>query len=245
MKKVIGFATQYYTLWDYSTEPTYVTDSYGNHHQSGINHNYYYIKNISIDINKVTERYPNVPINEDLRGKERSFRRYQSNEDNLSDEYFWKGKYFGVKVEDIINNDLQYCIWFAKEFSNGTSETIKNHPTYIAHFEAIERVKQEKIDNAPTVKVGDIVEIDFIRNGYNCNGETCWTEARYFDTILHIECDYFREIDGMYPYIMPGINGTPKRVKNKTIKVTVTEVTQTRLENKYGNEYVVQYIKVL
>ena len=45
--KLIGFATKYYTLWDYSEEKQYIIDAYGKYHVSGIKQIYHYNKNIS------------------------------------------------------------------------------------------------------------------------------------------------------------------------------------------------------
>ena len=68
MKQIIGFATQFYTLWNYEAVPQYKTDSYGNHHQKGIEHKYYYCKNVSTDLDKVKALFPNVEIDTELRG---------------------------------------------------------------------------------------------------------------------------------------------------------------------------------
>ena len=57
MKQIIGFATQFYTLWDYEVVNNYVQDSYGNYHVSSQTTKYFYIKNISKDIDKVKGMY--------------------------------------------------------------------------------------------------------------------------------------------------------------------------------------------
>lgn len=242
MKRVIGFATEYYTLWYYEAEPTYVIDAYGKYHQSGINHKYFYIQNISKDINKVKTKYPGVHIDETLRGQHRSFSYKKENLYNLPGEYFWVGKYSGHLVDEVIKHDLNYCIWAANEFSNNTSDFIKAHPTYIEHFDNLKRKEEDLIKSAPLLKVGDMVELQFTTNGYNLDEDegTCWTMATYKGMDVYIECSYFRRVDGMYPYIMPGINGKPRRTKNKTFMVVVTDIILTKIE--YGK--VVQYIKV-
>ena len=60
----IGFATEYYTLWDVTNENQYFTDTYGNHHLQSIRTNFCYIKNISKDLSIVEAKYPGVSIDE-------------------------------------------------------------------------------------------------------------------------------------------------------------------------------------
>ena len=240
MKSIIGFATQFYTLWDYEAQPKYVTDSYGNHHCSGIDHKYYYIKNISTDLNKVKELYPDVSIDDELRGKTRSFSSYQKS--NLPENYFWGGKYYGKLVDEVIESDFNYCLWSADNYSGETSEYIKNHPKYIAHFEAIEKEKQDIINGSELLKVGDIVELEFTRNGYNAddNYTECWTEAIFGDVELAVNCNGVNLVSGTYPYLMPVINGKAQKTKGKKIRITVTEV----LETNIYQGVVKQFIKV-
>ena len=65
--KVIGFANKFYTLWNVTSKvveskyskDTLVTNTY--------------IKNISMDIDKVKELYPDVEIDESLRGHSCTF----------------------------------------------------------------------------------------------------------------------------------------------------------------------------
>jgi hypothetical protein len=101
MKKLIGFATQFYTLWEYSCTPRYG----GNVVMNGVpppivgyNHEYFYLKNISMDIEKVKELYPGVTIDEDLRGQSRSFERYERVERPV--DCFNFGKLEGQKIAE-------------------------------------------------------------------------------------------------------------------------------------------------
>jgi hypothetical protein len=80
MKKVIGFATEYYTLWEVWSTKRYAGNVVMNGVPPpciGINLEYFYIKNISKDIEKVKALYPGVEIDEDLRGVTRSFSRFE------------------------------------------------------------------------------------------------------------------------------------------------------------------------
>jgi hypothetical protein len=236
MKKIIGFATQFYTLWNYEAVPQFRTDSYGNHHQTGIDHKYYYIKNVSTDLGKVKVLYPDVEIDNELRGTS-SFTRNEKL--NLPDNYFWGGKYAGKLIDEIIESDFQYCLWSAENYN---IPYITNHPKYIAHFAAIEKQKQIEIDNAQTVKIGDVVELDFVSNGYNAdeNYTECWAEARLGDTIIRAKCSGVKPVNGMYPYLMPKINDKTQRTKGKKLTVTVTEVFNT---DNYNGE-IEQQIKI-
>lgn len=236
MKKIIGFATQFYTLWDYEAIPQYKTDSYGNHHQTGVNHNYYYIKNISTNIDKVKTLFPSVEIDTELRGTS-SFTRNEKLD--LPENYFWGGKYAGKLIDDILEVDFKYCLWSAENYN---MPYITNHPKYIAHFEAIAKAEQAEINSKELLKVGDIVELEFTRNGYSADEEftECWTEANYNDVEIAVNCNGVKPVSGMYPYLMPVINGKAQKTKGKKLTVTVIEVLET---NIYAG-VVKQFIKV-
>ena len=236
MKKIIGFATQFYTLWDYEAVPQYKTDSYGNHHQTGVNHNYYYIKNVSTDIDKVITLFPSVEIDTELRGTS-SFTRNEKLD--LPENYFWGGKYAGKLIDDILEVDFKYCLWSAENYN---MPYITNHPKYIAHFEAIAKAEQAEINSKELLKVGDVVELEFTRNGYNADKEytECWTEANYNDVEIAVNCNGVKPVSGMYPYLMPVINGKAQKTKGKKLTVTVMEVLET---NIYAG-VVKQFIKV-
>lgn len=244
MKNIIGFATKFYTLWDYESVSQYKADSYGNHHQIGINHKYYYIKNISTDLDKVKSLFPDVEIDEELRGKTKSFT--YSEKIDLPEGYFWHGKHSGKLIDEVIQSDFNYCIWAADNITGSVSDFIKNHPKYKSHIEAIEGIELEKINTVKPLKVGDVVELDFVRNGYNSNEDytECLTEALYGDLVLLVQCSGVKYVGGMYPYLMPIINGKAQKTKNKKIPVTVIEVDKPKLEYRYGNECIQQFIKV-
>ena len=237
MTKVIGFASQFYTLWNYEAVPQYKADSYGGYHCVGVDHKYYYIKNVSTDLDKVKALHPNVPIDENLRGTT-SFTRNERL--NLPDGYFWAGKYAGKLIDEIMESDFRYCLWSAENFGGKISEYITSHPKYIAHFEAIEKQKVAEIESAKTLKVGDVVELEFTRNGYNQVGDSCWTEATFGDIQIAVFCGGVKRVDGRYPYLMPKINGRVQKTKYRKITVTVTEVFDTSI---YRN-VVYQKIKV-
>ena len=240
MKKLIGFATQFYTLRDYEAAPEYKTDAYGNHHCTGTKHCFYYIKNISTDLDKVKALYPTVEIDEDLKGKTNSFSSYTKQD--LPENFFWGGKYAGKLVDEILVSDFQYCLWSSENYGGKTSQYIKNHPIYVAYVEAQEKAKQAEINAHNLLKAGDVVELEFVRNGYNADEDytECWTEARFEDVEVCVNCGVKPVLSGMYPYLMPVINGKALRTKGKKLQVKVLEVIETGL---FGGT-VKQFIKV-
>jgi hypothetical protein len=225
MKQIIGFATQFYTLWNYEAVPQYKTDSYGNYHQTGIEHKYYYCKNVSTDLDKVKALFPNVEIDTELRGTS-SFTRNEKLD--LPENYFWYGKYAGKLIDEVLDSDFNYCLWSAENYN---MPYITNHPKYIAHFEAIAKAKQDEINSKELLKVGDVVELEFTRNGYNANDEytECWTGANYNGVEVAVNCNGVKQVSGMYPYLMPVINGKAQRTKGKKLTVTVIEVLETNI----------------
>ena len=236
MEKIIGFATQFYTLWNYEAVPQYITDSYGKQHQTGVDHKYYYIKNISKTLYKAKSLYPDVEIDSDLRGT-RSFIRTERLD--LPENYFWGGKYAGKLIDDILEIDFNYCLWRAENYS---MPYITNHPKYIAHFEAITKADQDAINSKKLLKVGDVVELEFTKNGFNADYEytECWTDAMYNDVEIGVNCNGVRQVGGRYPYLMPMINGKTQKTKGKKLTVTVMEVLGTNIYNGV----VKQFIKV-
>jgi hypothetical protein len=74
--KAIGYATQYYTLWDYRVDEDWATNANGGHYLRGHKHIYSYIKNISKDEAKVKMLYPEIVPSMDLFGKTASWERY-------------------------------------------------------------------------------------------------------------------------------------------------------------------------
>ena len=131
MKQIIGFATQYYTLWDYYEEVKYVVDSLGNYHPSYTEEHYIYIKNISIDINKVIEMHPNVRIDDQLRGISHTFSR--NREEDLSPSLIKFGKYNGLTIEQIADCDMDYLLWVIgnEKVSAATRELIGKLPQFL------------------------------------------------------------------------------------------------------------------
>lgn len=102
MAQLIGFATEFYTLWE-----THVVDQYSsNDTVNGIAPQvvgqriyYHYQKNISMSLGKVKALYPGVEIDEELRGRTRSF--WKSVKVTPVTGYISFGRFAGWKVQDM------------------------------------------------------------------------------------------------------------------------------------------------
>jgi hypothetical protein len=240
-KKIIGFANQFYTLWEYSKSTQYVTDAYGTSHPIREIVIYTYIKNISTDLSKVESLYPSTTIDLQLRGS-RSFE-LQSQIDRPKG-YFWGGKYAGKLIDDIINCDFNYCLWSIENYKGDTFNHITNHPKYIQYLQDIENERNAKLSRARLLKVGEVAELQFVTNGYNFDiyegDNVCWANA-YIEDNNKVCIELLgKSVGGMYPYVMPIINGKPQRTKGKSIYVTIAEVINVRIEN----DEVVQCVRV-
>lgn len=237
MKKIIGFATEFYTLWEYSEEKIYTQDSYGNHWVKEVVDHYNYLQNISTSLEKVKSLYPDLSIDVCLRGKTQSWSSQRSQP--LPSHIFWFGKYYGKLIDEILVSDFKYCLW-ALEINQTIAEYIKKTPIYLEYLAEQERLLEELVSNSSTLKEGDKVVVDFLYNGYNADEDytECWTKALYKDIELKVLCGV-KFVDCLYPYLMPIINGKAQRTKGKSIEIHVREIIETVVES--GK--VVQYIK--
>ncbi len=243
MKNVIGFAGQFYTLWDYETETTYVTDAYGQHWPSQSYTKYFYVKNISTDLDKVQKLYPDLSIDEGLKGRYSSWEKRDPIE--KPDGYFWFGKYCGKLIDEILVSDIGYCLWcVANNENKRESLYIQAAPLYIAAKAQIEAENRVRIEESGIVPVG-LVELEFTTNGRNYHPDFgCTAYAIYGDTEVIVAFPNAKQVLGRYPYIMPEVNGKLKKTKGKKFTVNVVSVTEPKIEWSYGKERVRQHICV-
>lgn len=228
-KQMIGFAYEYYTLWDICVEPCYVTDAYGNHHHTHDKHIHTYIKNISKDKERAMKLHPSLEVDEELRGKTQ-FVKYTY--EQKPPEFFWFGGYYGMSVGDVLAKDFKYCERYLRNYDkSATAQIILSHPLYLEHIARVQQAQQDLIDAEQTANVGDTVEVLFTTNGWNydeSNG-TCYASATLGSVSLHLLCKGGKLIGGRYPYIMPQVNGKTLRTKGKAIAVNVEEVIKTEV----------------
>jgi len=170
-KHIIGLASQYYTLWTYRTETTYVTDAYGKHWPS-VNYTYYtFHKNISKDLDKVRELYPDVSIDEGLRGQQRSFS--VKGEKDLTPQLIKFGKYNGYTISEIAEMDFNYLLWLRDNaYGSTVRELIEQLPQITEYEEKIRLEDEEKINTiiSSFLKVGEY-EVSFQYNPGYCLSE--------------------------------------------------------------------------
>lgn len=241
MAQIIGFATEYYTLWDYNTESQYTTDAYGKHHLTGVKHNFYYIQNISKDLETVKAKHPSLSIDEGLRGKHASFNKVDKIE--LPIEYLSFGKYTGMLVTDVITKDFNYIIWMLEKLNNKTTDFLKTLDV-IKEYYIQKELEEKERKGEPAILQNGVNEITILTNGrsnfhiadydlHNENNEilgkyygnpymlATLTNDKGFTTNVTIILDAVKEVNGMYPYLMPIINSKAMKTKNKTLKLNI------------------------
>lgn len=102
MKYVIGFATEFYTLWSYEIIDQYSSNDTVNGIAPmvvGQRIYYTYHKNISTDLAKVRAKYPELEIDEELKGKSHSF--WRSVKVTPETGLMSFGMYSGWRVENV------------------------------------------------------------------------------------------------------------------------------------------------
>lgn len=239
----IGFASEYYTLWDIQTETVYFTDNYGKHWPLREITKFLYLKNISKDLNKVKELYPTTLIDENLRGYNRSFS--IDGKVDLSPEIIKFGKYSGLHIEEIAKKDFQYLLWLLENTNSAIIEKIKLLPEYIEYKNIQIANKQNKINSYLLIQSGNNV-VTFntnpnfkLKESYGYFNELkdyadyyCATSIIEDNNILYILFKEVKYVSGMYPYNMGFIKGKPMKIKNKSLDITLNVIFQYKNEHK-------------
>ena len=115
--KRIGFANKYYTLWDVSEETMYRTVN-DVHFASGTKTTFTYYQNLSTDLEKAISKAKSMgvtilEVDEDLRGKTRSFSSVKNRDDIYNDNQFKFGRYEALQIVDC--EDVDYLVWYFGE----------------------------------------------------------------------------------------------------------------------------------
>ena len=234
MGQIIGFGGTYYTLWSYRRENQYRTDAYGRNHCVGVKVYYDYHFNISKDRDEALAKYPGLEVDESLRGT-RTIVRKQSLD--LPEEYFSRGQFAGMLIDEVFEQHPDYCIWAADNMPEGAY--IQRHPKYIAHLDELAAAEAKKAAGLERVqllglKPGDVVEMTFASNGYSLEDDyrKCLVYSTHNDITVRVTCPGVKRVDGRYPYLMPMINGKCRRTKGKTFTVTVETASKVEV---YGD----------
>lgn len=153
----IGFANQYFTLWEVTVTPQYT--QYGNFtvHTHDMVYNDY-IKNISIREDKVRKLYPDFDsiFDENLRGKSRSFESTQECGDWWGAGYgavrvFDHGKFIDMSIEEVFEKEPEYLIWYRDQFDPFNSkyrQAVKKNIQLFEPLQAWEEKRREELEEA-------------------------------------------------------------------------------------------------
>lgn len=222
--EIIGFATQFYTLWNVNTYP--ICDYKGK--QIGERTQYNYIKNISKSLDEVKSNFPNTPIDMSLKG-EREFSRCSYYEKEVIPYTCYQyGQYKYQEIEDV--NDNSYLCWY---YRNGVSEEQKTYienllrkKGYVCEDNRIYTDQEVKYQNEVDKYCDESNMFEFVSltNLRSDDRITGFTYDDKFETVFFSfdeikECYY-----NGYNYYLPLVNGKAKRIKNKRIRVTDFEV---------------------
>lgn len=146
MSHIIGFANKFYTLWDYQKEVHYSTTADYKHVATGVTHKYFYIKNISTDIDKVKSLYPNVGIDDSLKGKVRSWEHREKID--YPTEYFPYGRLEGELIMEATD------VWQLNRLYEESD------------------VRRKALARRRLVQLGELVRYDWIEPIYDYNEAT-------------------------------------------------------------------------
>jgi len=217
--KYIGKSDKFYTLWEVNTETR--TTMRGETYRVT---NHQYIKNISFDLNKAKNKYPNAIVDTSLRGHS-SWTSVDYPKPPVDE--FQGGKYRGDKIAECTDYqylhwayDLGYIIpWEAREIVLGILESQgyrKINDTHIATPEEVERIEKSYTECEEAQKT--LEEFGSIKIVANKNLD----EFGNF-SIGNIEFNFpnYKELEyGGYSYGLPiDSKGKAKRIKNKEIEI--------------------------
>lgn len=250
--KLIGFANKFYTLWSYSEEPLYRTIN-NEHYQYGIKQNYNYIKNISFDLDKVKELYPDVSIDDDLRGKSQSW----SNEPRFEypAKFFHFGRYEGKLISEC--TEQPYLIWY---FENGVyGERHDITKTRLIElgcgfyedtvFSSVELLNEYVERIANQVERSKMISETYEK--YKTPGIFSYTfyhslnsSGNYVDSSFDFHFnEYSEQYYAGYNFGLPLMNGKAKRIKNKVIEMEVVAVENGIFSDNFFKVLSIKFIK--
>ncbi len=230
MALAIGFGGTFYTLWDITKEIGYSTIKTANGEQSFPSYERYictYYKNISKDMDKVKTLYPGVDIQEDLKGKSRSFEYQKLIE--LEPHFINKGRNRGRLISSLLYFDELRFSYHAENCEERLSN-ISNRLTEIGavYYEEVWYETQSKVDEIKSNQA----KFDERKNFYKsfADGRTITLEAtknltRSGCLLIDDISYYFKDFKILYysgfEYGIPTINGVGKKIKGKTLECFV------------------------
>lgn len=251
----IGFSTQYYTLWDVNFQVTY--DGQGRPYY---NTYYMYIQNLSIDLDKATQKAikkgcQDTEIDHELFGRNTYFETKKPMFTELTKHnayYFCFGKYYDTGI--IVNNDVKYLGWYFQQTRNLIVEKRISDLGYmffgeelIQKSEFLDRVTMQQIAHdfeTKTFETGKLTINDIQKNlDYNGNLFIKVPVAQYKENTVYssfkIRFPQYKEMvyqDFMYALPMVGDKG--KKIKGKNLKLNLLCL------NRQFNEYEVTSFEI-
>lgn len=251
----IGFATEFYTLWDVVVEPVFRTDAYGNHWHVSNKTNFNYLQNVSKDIENVKSQYPSVPIDDSLRGHSRSFSMGGAGLELSPVNILWFGKYSGQDLNEVAKKDLSYCMWLLENAQEKSlRDFVKELPEVVSELLRRSIEKESFFNSVKALKESGVIEITIESNPH----ETIISEdsdspvfvmrsSLGHGSFLYVIPHDVKYMAGSYSYpewYMPVIDGKAKRLKGKTIKANVELLYTKKVDDGY-KKGIHQYVKIL
>lgn len=225
---IIGFSEKYFTLWNVFSDER--------------RQDFQYVKNISMDIDVVREKYPDVEIDYTLRGAGRIV----IEKPKINDDSFQRGQYIGLNIVDC--KDYDYMFWYYSNCANEREqETIMTvlepigyrivsdngydtlmTPNEVKKYEERKRIFDETLN---VIKNVGNIEVTITSNPeYGYEGFPYMMTTDNDNVIIVVEDAVERFYKG-YMYLLPIINGKVRRVKNNKMNVDCSkyEITDNRI----------------
>lgn len=223
--QAIGFATEYYTLWTIQTETTYVVDRLGRAFPSGTKTNYYYQKNISKDLDKVKMLYPELNIDESLKGQCRDFSK--TSEEDLCPEIMKWGKYMGWDINELIEKDFQYVLWIVENRPYTSNGKYASELDVVVNHYKTQNEEREAYNNKRALQLKKLIEAGkytFVAEKNLSIGDSRASLIAELSEDLTVgfifeSNQYSKQYYNGFEYGLPLVNGKAKRIKGKEVEV--------------------------
>lgn len=226
----IGFAGTFYTLWNVQTESIYLTDINGQSYLAGVKGHFNYIKNISTDLEKAKALHPDLEVDEDLYGRNKSWSDFKrADRVNENPHIMTFGKYINRDISELIEQDFDYILWMldSKYEYSDNGNFAKNHPKVIEHFRQIEEAENEKerlhTELYNKVLADGEITIVLEKNLSVGDGYAYYSHKENGTSLeLNFEGGTWKEMEyGGFTYGLPTLKGKAKRTKGKSVTLTV------------------------
>lgn len=235
MKK-IGFAYNQYTLWHIEESEVYQEDAYGVQHLHALRLTYKFVRNLGTNLQSALESVGIESQGFDCADLinytgHATFTRYKHID--KSEGYFWFGKYYGHKVECVLVKDFEFCLRYQK------CRTTKDTPTalYIRecsifkdYLQVQQSAKDSLLSKFTCLKVGQVATLEFESNGYRYQNHV-WANATFGTLKVKVRFTEGKDVGGKYPYVMPILNGSAKKLKGKAFEVRVSSIINTSVKD--------------